>query len=58
VRTSSLTKIPGIGDAKAKKLLAAFGGLAALKKATFEEIAAVSGISAKDAENIIAYFEK
>ena len=58
VRTSSLTKIPGIGDAKAKKLLAAFGGLAALKKATREEIEAVSGISAKDAKSIIEYFKK
>ena len=58
VRTSSLTKIPGIGDAKAKKLLSAFGGLAALKKATREEIAAISGISEKDADNVIAYFKK
>ena len=58
VRTSSLTKISGIGDAKAKKLLAAFGGLAALKKATREEIFAVSGISEKNADDIIAYFKK
>ena len=58
VRTSSLTKIPGIGDAKAKKLLSAFGGLAALKKATCGQIAAVPGISAKDADNIVAYFKK
>ena len=58
VRTSSLTKIPGIGDAKAKKLLSAFGGLAALKKATCEQIVAVPGISQKDADNIIAYFRK
>ena len=58
VRTSSLTKIPGIGDAKAKKLLSAFGGLAALKKATREQIAAVSGISEKNADDIIAYFRK
>ena len=58
VRTSSLTKIPGIGDAKAKKLLAAFGGLAALKKATCEEIEAISGISKKDAKSIIEYFKK
>ena len=32
------------------------GGMAGA--GAFEEIAAVSGISAKDAENIIAYFEK
>ncbi|MBQ9797969.1 MAG: excinuclease ABC subunit UvrC [Clostridia bacterium] len=58
MRASSLTKIEGIGDAKAKKLLSAFGGLAALKQASRDEIAAVPGISGKDADHIIAYFEK
>ncbi|MBQ8310601.1 MAG: excinuclease ABC subunit UvrC [Clostridia bacterium] len=58
VRTSSLTKIPGIGDAKAKKLLAAFGGLAALKRASRDEIAAVKGISMRDAEAVVEYFRK
>lgn len=58
VKSSSLTKINGIGDAKAKKLLSAFGGLAALKKASRDEIAAVPGISGKDADSIVAYFEK
>ena len=52
LRTSSLTKIHGIGEAKAKKLLAAFGGMGALRKATVEQIAAVSGISRKDAEAV------
>jgi len=56
VRTSSLTKIPGIGDAKAKKLLAAFGGLAALKRASRDEIARVKGISDRDAEAVVKYF--
>jgi excinuclease ABC subunit C len=54
VRTSVLTRIPGIGDAKAKKLLSAFGGMGALRAATFDEIAAVSGISQKDAEAVYA----
>ena len=58
VKSSSLTKINGIGDAKAKKLLSAFGGLAALKQASRDEIAAVPGISGKDADSIVAYFEK
>jgi len=58
VKSSFLTKINGIGDAKAKKLLSAFGGLAALKKASRDEIAAVPGISGKDADSIVAYFEK
>ena len=52
VRTSVLTRIPGIGDAKAKKLLSAFGGMGALREATVDEIAAVSGISQKDAEAV------
>ena len=58
VKSSSLTKINGIGDAKAKKLLSAFGGLAALKQASRDEIAAVPGISGQDADSIVAYFEK
>ncbi len=52
LRTSVLTRIAGIGDAKAKKLLAAFGGMGALRKASLEELAAVSGISRKDAEAV------
>lgn len=58
VKTSSLTKIDGIGDAKAKKLLAAFGGLAGVKAASEEELARVSGISRRDAEAITRYFAK
>ena len=49
VKTSSLTKIDGIGPAKAKKLLSAFGGMGALREADEKAIAAVQGISAKDA---------
>ena len=52
LKTSTLTRIHGIGEAKAKKLLAAFGGMGALRKATVEQIAAVSGISQKDAEAV------
>lgn len=50
--TSSLTRISGIGPAKAKKLLAAFGGMGALRRATEAEISAVSGISKKDAAEV------
>ena len=53
---SSLTKIRGIGDAKAKKLLKAFGGIMGVKAATEEELAAVSGISHTDAQNIYLHF--
>ena len=52
LKTSVLTRIKGIGPAKAKRLLAAFGGMGALKKATVEQIAAVSGITQKDAEAV------
>ncbi len=56
--TSVLEKIDGIGEAKAKALLQAFGGLAAIKKATAEELCAVRGITEKIANNIIEYFQK
>jgi excinuclease ABC subunit C len=55
---SSLTKIKGIGDAKAKLLLAAFGGMAGVKSATETELAAVKGISHKDAATIREYFDR
>ena len=53
---SSLTKISGIGDAKAKLLLSHFGGIGAIKTATESEIATVKGISARDAAKIKEYF--
>ncbi len=55
---SSLEKIKGIGAQKAKALLSAFGGLAGVKAATEEELAAVKGISKADAAQIHAYFRK
>lgn len=56
LKTSSLTKIPRIGNTKAKKLLTAFGGIGAIKKATREEIAATKGISEQDAKAVWSYF--
>ena len=56
--TSSLTKIEGIGDAKAKALLKAFGGIGKIKTATPEELAAVKGIGEKDAKRIYDYFHR
>ncbi len=53
---SSLTRIKGIGDAKAKALLSAFGGLAGVKAATEAELAAAKGITKADAHNIYTYF--
>ncbi len=56
LKTSTLTKIDGIGDVKAKKLLTAFGGMGAIKRAEKEAIAAVRGISERDAEAVWRYF--
>lgn len=56
--TSSLTKIPGIGPAKAAALLKMPGGLQAIKRASREELMAVKGIGAKDADAILAYFKE
>lgn len=56
--TSSLEKIPGIGPAKAKRLLAKFGSIKKIREATPDEIAAVPGMGQKDAEAIFAFFAK
>lgn len=58
IKKSVLEEIDGIGKEKAKKLLAHFKGLGALKKASLEEIKQVKGISEKDAVNIYNYFLK
>lgn len=58
MKHSSLEKIDGIGPSKAKKLLLGFGTVTALKNASRDEILAVKGISAKDADNILKYFNK
>ena len=56
--TSTLTEIPGIGEGKAKKLLLAFDGMGAIQEASVERLAAVNGISKRDAEAIYAYYHK
>lgn len=58
LKTSVLTKINGIGDAKAKKLLKAFGSVTAVRNATCEELRAVAGISARDADTIFSYYHE
>ncbi|MGM9644298.1 MAG: excinuclease ABC subunit UvrC [Eubacteriales bacterium] len=55
---STLTKIKGIGDSKAKVLLKTFGGYSGVKNAGFDELVSVKGISRADAENIIDHFKK
>ncbi len=55
---SSLTKIKGIGDAKAKLLLRELGGIGAIREASAQRLASVKGISERDAKNIRKYFDK
>lgn len=54
---STLTRIPGIGDAKAKRLLNALGSVTAVRNATAEELCAVKGISKTDAAAIRTYYD-
>lgn len=58
MKRSSLENIKGIGPRKAQLLLKQMGTLGAVKKATVEELTALSGISKADAEAIRAYFSK
>lgn len=56
LRTSSLEKIKGIGEKKAKILLKELGSLAAVRSADIASLSEVKGISARDAEEIYSYF--
>lgn len=53
-RTSTLESIPGIGAARRKALVAQFGGLPGVLRATVAELANVPGISQELAERIYA----
>ncbi len=55
---SSLTKIKGVGDAKAKLLLERFKTVTAVSAASSEELMTVSGINRDTADNIINYFKE
>ena len=57
VKHSSLEDIDGIGKAKAARIMKHFKTLSAVKKATADELAAVSGISRPIAEKIVSHFE-
>ena len=57
-KTSVLEEIDGIGTARARALLARFGGLAGVKKATADELCSVRGITPETAERILAHFQK
>ena len=58
VKTSSLTKISGVGEKKAGWLLKELGSPDAVKSASVEALASVKGISARDAVSIYEYYHK
>ena len=55
---SGLLEIPGVGPARQKALIKAFGSLRAVKQATAEEIAQVPGIGPALAEQIARHLEE
>ncbi|MEQ1439508.1 excinuclease ABC subunit UvrC [Fontimonas sp. SYSU GA230001] len=54
--TSGLEDVEGLGPARRRALLRAFGGLAQLKRAGIDELARVEGVSRTLAERIYAHF--
>ena len=54
--STSLTKINGIGDTKAKALMKHFKTITAIKSASVEELAQADGISLKNAEEIYNFY--
>ena len=56
IKRSSLEKIDGIGPAKAKRLLSAFGTLSAIKNASREELSKIHGITDNDAYRVYDYY--
>ena len=54
---SKLTEIDGIGEKKAAALIKHFKSLSRIKEAKKDELSAVAGISEKDAERILGFFE-
>ena len=56
--SSELEEIPGIGEKKRKKLLKAFLGIDALRKATPQEIVERGGVSLKDAMQVLEKLQK
>ena len=58
LRSSGLEKIPGVGKAKAKLLLAHFKGLSGVREADEKALAAVAGIGPVLAGEIYRYFHK
>jgi excinuclease ABC subunit C len=51
--TSELLKIPGVGPAKRRALLSAFGSLQSVREATVQDIAALPGFSEASAQRLL-----
>lgn len=58
LRRSSLEDVPGIGKERAKRLLAAFGGITKIKTAEIEELAAVKGMTKESAAAVYHHYHK
>jgi excinuclease ABC subunit C len=56
--TSELLRIPGVGEAKRRQLLAAFGSLQGVRDAAPEAIAALPGFGQKTAERVLESLRK
>ncbi len=54
--STSLTKIDGIGDTKAKSILKHFKTISAVKNATVEELKQVKGISSANADAVFQFY--
>ncbi len=55
---SVLEDIPNVGPNRRRALLAKFGGIDAIRNASYEELMLVNGINSKAAESIIDFFAK
>ena len=58
LRESILDEMPGLGPKRRDALLAAFGSIQKLRKATAEEMAEVGGVSTKLAADIVEFLAK
>lgn len=56
--STSLTKIEGIGDAKARVLLKHFKTITAIKNASVDEMMQIPGISEKNAHHVFNFYHK
>jgi excinuclease ABC subunit C len=55
--TSILEELPGIGPGKRRALLKTLGSLRGVRNASLEELVAVPGVSARDADGIRRFFD-